>query len=121
MGSHLAIRLMGEFEIAFDGSPCRAVNTARLQSLTAFLITHRAAPQLRQTVSFLFWPDSSERQALNNLRTLFYHLRRALPNARSYIDADAVTVRWRSESEFSLDVAELEAALGAGAIGRRTE
>lgn len=40
----------------------------RLQSLLAYLLLHRFTPQARQHVAFTFWPDSSEAQALTNLR-----------------------------------------------------
>src|SRR5260370_1310896 len=47
------------------------VNIPRLQSLLAYLVLHRTAPQARSHLAFLLWPDSSEAQAHSNLRQLF--------------------------------------------------
>ena len=62
----LHIRLLGELSLVFGDAPVTAVNTARLQSLLAYLVLHRDAPQSRQHVAFLLWPDSSEEQARTN-------------------------------------------------------
>ncbi len=40
----------------------------RAESLLAFLLLHRDAPQPRQRLAFLVWPDSGEEQARTNLR-----------------------------------------------------
>jgi cytidylate kinase len=40
---------------------------------------HRTASISRQQLAFLFWPDSTDQQALKNLRKLLTRLRQALP------------------------------------------
>lgn len=107
----LSVSLLGEFQIRQEGAPLRGLDTARLQSLLAYLILHRDAPQSRAHVAFLFWPDTTDAQAHTNLRNLLHHLRRALPNAESYLDASMQTLQWRSDAPLSLDVADFEAAL----------
>ena len=68
----LRIRFLGEFSLVYDDRPVTGVNTPRLQSLLAYLVLHREAPQARRYLAFLFWPDSSEAQARTNLRKLFH-------------------------------------------------
>ncbi len=92
-------------------TPVTNVNTARLQSLLAYLVLHRDAPQSRQHLAFLFWPDSTEAQARTNLRNQLYHLRRALPDADRFLHVDVKTLQWRPEAAFTLDVAEFERAV----------
>jgi DNA-binding SARP family transcriptional activator len=87
------------------------VNTPRLQALLAYLLLHREAPQSRSHVAFQFWPDSTESQALSNLRTLLLRLRRALPDADRFLEATAQTLQWRLGAPFSLDVADFEDSL----------
>lgn len=104
----LHIRLLGEFTVTYGGQSVTSVNTARLQSLLTYLVLHRNAPQLRQHLAFLLWPDSSEPQARTNLRQLLHLLRRALPEADAFVRADVHSIQWRTNAPFTLDVAEFE-------------
>jgi DNA-binding SARP family transcriptional activator len=107
----LQIRLLGNCSLVYRDEPVTGVNAPRTQSLLAYLVLHRDAPQPRQHLAFLFWPDSSEAQARNNLRQTLHTLRLALPNADAFLQADTNTLRWRPDAPFRLDVAEFERAL----------
>jgi DNA-binding SARP family transcriptional activator len=107
----LHIRLLGDFTLSCDGGPVEGITTPRLQSLIGYLVLHRDAPQLRQHLAFVFWPDSSEMQARNNLRQLIHVLRRALPSESAYLASDNRTLQWRREAPLHLDVDDLDAAL----------
>jgi DNA-binding SARP family transcriptional activator len=109
----LHVRLLGDFSLAHSDRQVTGVNAARLQSLLAYLILHRHAPQSREQLAFLFWPDSREAQALNNLRKALHHLRQHLPDADAFIHADAKTLQWFPDAPFTLDVQEFEQALDA--------
>jgi DNA-binding SARP family transcriptional activator len=110
----LKIQLLGGFSlVAADSVP--GVNTGRLQSLLAYLLIHRALPQQRHRLAFLFWPDTPEAQAHTNLRTLVHRLRRALPHCDRYLQVDGHTVLWRADAPCTLDVQEFEAAAREGA------
>jgi DNA-binding SARP family transcriptional activator len=114
--TNLQIQLLGDFCLADDDTPLTRANTPRLQSLLAYLLLHRDAPQSRTHLAFQFWPDSTEGQARSNLRTLLYRLRAALPDPNTFLHVDAQTVQWRPDAPFVLDMAEFEAALAqAGA------
>jgi len=89
----------------------KGVDTARQQSLLAYLLLHRDAPQARHHLAFLFWPDSTEMQALTNLRNLLHHLRHALPEADQFLQIDTKALHWRPDAPLALDVAELENAV----------
>jgi DNA-binding SARP family transcriptional activator len=104
----LRIQLLGDFRLAYDGEAVMTVNTARLQSLLAYLVLHREAPQSRQHLAFLLWPDSTEAQARTNLRKQVHYLRRALPDPDRFLHADAKTLIWQTDAPFTLDVAEFE-------------
>src|SRR5437879_8247936 len=77
----LHIHLLGDFLLVLGDTPVTTVNVARLQSLLAYLVLHRTAPQARSHLAFLLWPDSDEVQAQSNLRALLRHLRQVLPIA----------------------------------------
>ena len=108
---HLRINLFGTFNL-FDGDqPVTSLNAARLQSLIAYLLIHRAAPQTRQQIAFLFWPDTSDAQAQTNLRQLLYRIRNRLPKADELLTVDEHTVGWRIDADYTLDVEAFEEAL----------
>jgi DNA-binding SARP family transcriptional activator len=109
--STLHIGLLGDFRIENGDAPIEGVDRPRLQSLLAYLLLHADAPQLRQHVAFIFWPDSSEAQARTNLRKQIYHLRHALPQPDRYLNADSKNVQWQPDAPFTLDVAQFEAQL----------
>jgi DNA-binding SARP family transcriptional activator len=101
----LRIQLLGDFRLVDGDEPALTVNTLRLQALLAYLVLHRHAPQSRQHVAFLFWPDTPEAQALTNLRNLLHKLRHALPDPDQCLLVNSQMVQWRSEAPFSLDFA----------------
>jgi DNA-binding SARP family transcriptional activator len=107
----LHIQLLGDFRLTYDDELLTDVNTPRLQSLLAYLLLHRDAPQSRHRLAFLFWPDSPEDQALTNLRNLLYRLRQGLPDADRFLHVDRKTLQWRPTSCYDLDVARFEEAL----------
>src|SRR5512136_1049158 len=107
----LSVSLLGYFYIRNDEAPVTDVDSSRLQSLLAYLLLHRDAPQSRAHLAFIFWPDTSEAQARTNLRNLLHHLRHALPNADAYLETDVHTLQWCSDAPFNLDVADFETTL----------
>lgn len=111
MTTTLAIHLLGDFRLLHGDAPVNTLNPGRLQSLLAWLLLHRAAPQSRQQLAYLFWPDSSDAQARTNLRNAIFQLRAALPEADRFLQVDTQTIQWRSDADFWLDVAEFEGAI----------
>ena len=107
----LSISLLGGLCIRYNEAPVTDVDSPRLQSLLAYLMLKRNAPQSRAYLAFLFWPDTNEAQARTNLRNLLYSLRHALPNADSYLEVSAQTLQWRPDSLFTLDVADFDSTL----------
>jgi DNA-binding SARP family transcriptional activator len=108
MSPTMHIRLLGDFTVDYDGTPVTTINSSRLQSLLAYLVLHREAPQPRHHVAYVLWPDSSDAQALSNLRTLLHRLRDALPDAERFLHAGTHTLQWRSDAPCTLDVLDFE-------------
>ncbi|MEZ4864353.1 MAG: AAA family ATPase [Caldilineaceae bacterium] len=102
----LTIRLLGDFVVTYGDEAITQVNTPRLQALLAYLLLHRQAPQSRRRLAFLFWPDSSEEQALTNLRKHLLYLKRALPDGDQWLVADRHTLQWAPQVACKLDVAD---------------
>lgn len=105
---HLRCELLGDFRLAYDSQPLTGITSARLQSLLAYLLLHRDAPQSRQHLAFTLYPDSTESQARTNLRNLLHLLRHALPDAGCFVASDTLTLQWRADAPFTLDVSEFQ-------------
>lgn len=104
----LHVQLLGDFQIRYDDQTLDGFDAPRLQSLLAYLLFHRDAPQSRKHLAFLLWQDSSEKQAQNNLRNLVYLLRKAVPDAGTFFFADAQELGWNAGAPYTLDAAEFE-------------
>ncbi|CAN5716425.1 AAA family ATPase [soil metagenome] len=111
VSTHLTIQLLGDFRLLYGDTPLTDINTPRLQALLAYLILHRNAPQARQQIAFLFWPDSSDAQARTNLRNALHQLRNNLPPAEQFLQIDASSLQWRPDAPYTLDIASFEQAL----------
>ncbi|MFN8440055.1 MAG: BTAD domain-containing putative transcriptional regulator [Caldilineaceae bacterium] len=111
MSATLHIYLLGDFRLSDSDNKLIVVPQARYQALLTFLLLHHHAPQARRHLAFLLWPDSSEPQALTNLRKALTHLRQMSPILAQAIYADNQVVQWRPAASFSLDIVEFEAKL----------
>lgn len=108
------IQLFGQFRLCRGDVPV-PLESARVESVLAFLLLHRGQPQPRQRVAFALWPDSTEAQALTNLRHVLHNLRRSVPGIDRHIETTARTLRWLPDPPYRLDVADFEAALAGEA------
>jgi DNA-binding SARP family transcriptional activator len=118
--STLSIHLLGDFSLTVDDAPVATMNVPRLQSLLAYLLLHRNAPQDRSRLAFLLWPDSSEAQAHTNLRKLLHQLRQSLPNVDAFLRAEKHTLQWLPEdTAWTLDILEVEEALAQAGQAER--
>ena len=81
----LEVQLLGRFGMADAGRPVQAVRNPRL---IAYLLLNRDRPVDRSEVAFTLWPESSDAQALTNLRRELHLLRRALPDAERFLALD---------------------------------
>jgi DNA-binding SARP family transcriptional activator len=111
VGTVLGVRILGELDLRLGDVSLPPLESVRAESLLAYLLIHRGAPQPRQRLAFVLWPDSTEPQARTNLRHVLHKLRRALPDADRYLDVTPRTLRWRSEVPLRLDLEEFETAL----------
>src|ERR1700753_373966 len=124
----LRITLLGEQTLIDDQAGSVPVRSSRAFALVAFLAVHAGSPQSRQRIAGLLWPDSTDAQALTNLRRELHHLRQVLGDEASLV----VTPRdlcWCDTSTCQVDVRvfdrERQAAMtaagggGAGALPRR--
>ena len=115
----LHVTLLGEQAITDETGSVR-IRSSRTVALIAFLALHAGSPQARQRIAGLFWPDSTDAQALTNLRRELHNLRHVVGDQPSLV----VTSRdlcWCDSEMTRVDVRtfdiERNAALAAAAAG----
>ena len=107
----MEISLLGTQQASAAGSPLDVARSGRTFGLLAYLAVHRDAPQLRQHVAGVFWPESTESQARTNLRRELHQLRDALPEPDRFLMIRSSEIWWRDDAPCRLDIAEFESAL----------
>ena len=82
----LLVALAVGWHPAAYAQPLPPLDSSRAESLLAYLLLHRDAPQPRQHLAFLLWPGSTEGQAQTNLRKVLHTLRLFGESFRSACD-----------------------------------
>src|SRR6266511_1547504 len=105
----LEVKLLGKFEVSQDGKLI-SITSRPAQSLFAYLILNAGTSHRREKLGGLFWPDSLEETARDNLRHALWRVRKALDAASStrFLHADDLTIKFEASSDYWLDAAELE-------------
>jgi DNA-binding SARP family transcriptional activator/tetratricopeptide (TPR) repeat protein len=98
----LEVALLGEQYIA-GSSATNLARSSRSIALLGFLAIHAEAPQPRQRLAAMFWPDSTEQQARTNLRRELHNLRVLLGDDPSLV-VDQATLMWREWPTCRVDV-----------------
>ncbi|MDQ0379752.1 ATP-binding protein [Amycolatopsis thermophila] len=109
------VSLLGEQAILDEADGVVVTRSPRSVALVAFLVVHAGVPQPRQRIAALFWPDSTEAQALTNLRRELHHLRHAI-GGESLV-ATGKDLCWRDTPAVRVDVRDLELAHRAAITG----
>jgi DNA-binding SARP family transcriptional activator/tetratricopeptide (TPR) repeat protein len=115
----LHVSLLGEQAITEDGTSVQA-RSSRSVALVAFLAAHAGEPQSRQRIAGMFWPESTDAQALTNLRRELHHLRQILGEESSLVVASR-ELCWRDTDSCRVDLRVFatarSAAMAADAAG----
>jgi DNA-binding SARP family transcriptional activator len=115
----LRVELLGGCRVAIGKRTAPRTLPARQQELLAYLALNRDAPVSRQQVAGRLWPESTDAQALTNLRRELHHLRTELPDIDRLLDAGPRMLGWAANASIDVDVAEFDRAVHDGLAGRR--
>ncbi len=115
----LEVSLLGEQHVK-GSTATNLARSSRPIALLGFLAVHTNAPQPRQRLAGIFWPDSTEAQARTNLRRELHYLRVLLGDDQSLV-VEPLTLMWRELPTYRVDVCvfhrERQLALQALAAG----
>lgn len=115
----LSIQLFGGFHLVAGDTPVAGLSAPRQQSLLTYLLLHRQSPQPRRLIATRLWPESSERQALTNLRRELHHLKKNLPDSPRYLQIEHRRLAWRGDSSVELDIADFEGEISRAKQARQ--
>src|SRR4051794_18014628 len=92
--------------------------STRSLALVAFLVLYTGAPQSRSVIAGAFWPESSERQALTNLRRELHELRGLLGDG-STLEVTSSHLCWHDDDLHRVDLGRFlrEASATVAATG----
>ncbi|MCC7242306.1 MAG: AAA family ATPase [Acidobacteria bacterium] len=114
----LRVDLLGGFRVLVGGRPPARPPSARQQQILAYLVLHgRRGAIPRQKVSGSLWPESSDEQALTNLRRELHHLREHWSQLDALVDAGSRTLAWREDGSAAVDLLAFEEAAERGLKG----
>lgn len=116
-GPAVRLSLLGGFRLMCDGRPV-SLRASRMKLLLAYLALHPEEGISRQRLGFLFWPDSTERQARTNVRQLLHRLRQTFPLVSAMI-RDTDTISWPAGISLYVDVHEFRRCLTDAARAAR--
>lgn len=99
----LRVSLLGEQAIVDDAAGVVRLRSSRAIELIAYLVVHAGFVQSRQRIAGLFWPDSSDAQALTNLRRELHYVRQVLGPEPSLV-VTSTDLSWRDTDSSRVDV-----------------
>ena len=99
----LRVSLLGEQSITDDQGGSVRARSSRAVVLVAFLVVHAGSAQARPRIAGLLWPESTDAQALTNLRRELHHLRQVLADEPSLV-VTSRDLRWDDTKTCRVDV-----------------
>jgi DNA-binding SARP family transcriptional activator/tetratricopeptide (TPR) repeat protein len=109
------ITLLGEQSVVDPVGVRTLTRSSRSIALLGLLIARTDSPQSRSTIAGAFWPESSERQALTNLRRELHHLRRLIDD--DSLEVTPAQLCWHDRGHHRVDLSTFllgyAAAVGA--------
>ncbi len=88
----LTLTFLGSFAINFKGTPITQFRTDKVRALLIYLTLEPDQPHQRRTLAGLLWPEVSDKQALESLRTTLYRLRKTLDKVSPGLSKMLITV-----------------------------
>jgi non-specific serine/threonine protein kinase len=113
----LSIHLFGPLQVLVGEEPWPRVPTRSIEWLLALLVLRHGRAVERSWLAGTLWPESQERQALNNLRNDLVHLRKALGDQRERLRSPTRNTLLLALDGAEVDLIAFDQAMQAGDEG----
>lgn len=100
----ISLRFFGGFQLS------ERLNQ-RHQALLAYIALRHPQPILRSELAFAIWAESSEEQALTNLRKALHTIKQLFDE--ELIQAEGRTLRFNTALDIQIDIADFTSALNS--------
>lgn len=105
-GSKIHLNLLGIPELYVNGEQ-RQFATQHQLALLAYLVIESGKTHRRDVLASLFWSETTDARAKQNLRQALYSLRQTLGDVdNTYLNASRSTVKFNSNGDIWVDIAE---------------
>ena len=114
--AHLSIRVLGPFQVSFDGEPVSGFASDKVRALLAYLVLSPDSPHRREVLAGLLWPEFPERAARSSLRNALANLRQVIGDrtiSPPFLHISHQTIQFNGESNYWLDADAFKALLDA--------
>jgi DNA-binding SARP family transcriptional activator/tetratricopeptide (TPR) repeat protein len=106
---HLAVNLLGHFEVTLDGQPVPRFRTDKMRALLAYLAVEAERNHRRALLAGLLWPEFPEADARHNLSQTLLRLRQLLDKGTPPLFlATRQTLQLNPAGNTSVDVAAFQ-------------
>lgn len=111
----LRVRLLGGFEVWWEGRLVEGFESQKVRALLGYLACHRGRSLARDHLAGLLWPERSPEAARHALRQALYNLKSTLPSeVRSLLVGSYNSVQLDAKVDFWIDVVDFEEAVRLG-------
>jgi len=113
--THLALSLLGTFQVTLDGQPITGFKSNKIRALLAYLAVEADRPHRRESLAGLLWPDWPDRDALSNLRYALSDLRGAIGDRQAdppFLLITRDSIQFNLSSDHMLDVRSFTESAG---------
>jgi DNA-binding SARP family transcriptional activator/class 3 adenylate cyclase len=114
--SHLALSLLGPFQVTRDGEPVTRFESDTARALLAYLVMQPGVVHRRETLAGLLWPERPDSEALRNLRVALSRLRDAIGDREAeppFLHITRKTLQFNADSDYWLDARTFGEAIAA--------
>jgi DNA-binding SARP family transcriptional activator len=114
--SHLAISLLGPFQVTRDGKPVARFESDTARALLGYLVMQPGVAHRREILAGLLWPERPDSEALRNLRVALSRLRDAIGDREAgppFLHITRKTLQFNADSDCWLDVGAFSDAVAA--------
>ncbi len=118
----LSIFLFGPLRVTLDGEPVTGFESDKVRALLAYLAVETKAPQRRERLAGLLWPDQPEQSARTNLRHVLANLRTVISDrtaAPPSLHVSRRTIQFNRTSSAWIDVSAFTEILQANPPARQ--
>jgi DNA-binding SARP family transcriptional activator/predicted ATPase len=111
---HLALFLLGTFNLTLDENPISGFGSDKVRALLAYLAVQRDRPHRREKLAALLWSEQPEARARANLSQALYNLHRII--GQDFLKVSSKSIQIEPNCDLFVDVLEFRSLLSGCSV-----